>query len=389
MTKRLMFVFGTRPEAVKLAPVIDAIRNSRSFEAFVVVTAQHRSMLDQVNEFFGISPDADLGVMRAGQTLAALTGRTMRGLDVLMTTHRPHAVVVQGDTTSTLVGALTAFYHRIPVVHVEAGLRTFDRHAPFPEEINRQLTTRLSDLHLAPTPGCRQNLLDEQVAASDIEVTGNTVIDALHWAVRQHSPYGIDALEDLDEQPGKVLLVTAHRRESWGAPMRSIGRALARIAVLEPRLTVVLPVHMNPTVRATLLPLLAGKPNVIVTPPLPYGAFCRLLQRSTLVLTDSGGLQEEAPALGKPVLVMRDTTERPEAVAAGTAVLVGTEERRIVAAVRLLLHDEDAYAAMAKAINPFGDGHAATRTVGALEQFFARPIDRPGPPGREPVRVAT
>jgi UDP-N-acetylglucosamine 2-epimerase (non-hydrolysing) len=384
--KRIMFVFGTRPEAVKLAPVIHAVRASQVLDSFVVVTAQHRSMLDQVTTFFGIAPDADLGVMKEGQTLAGLAGRAMQGLDKLLTDARPDAVVVQGDTTSTVVGALSAFYHRIPVVHVEAGLRTFDRDAPYPEEVNRQITTRLTDLHLTPTAACRRHLLDERVADADIVVTGNTVIDALQWALTQRSPYGTNALNVLDERPGKVLLVTAHRRESWGPAMHAIGSAIARIASLEPELTVVLPMHMNPVVRATLLPLLQGKPNVIITPPQPYGSFCRLMQRSTLVLTDSGGLQEEAPALCKPVLVMRDTTERVEAITSGTARLVGTAEAGIVAAVQLLLHNDHAYAAMASATNPYGDGHAAERSVHALERWFA--TERPGTEERYGDRCA-
>jgi UDP-N-acetylglucosamine 2-epimerase (non-hydrolysing) len=370
--KRIMFVYGTRPEAVKLAPVIRALRGSPTFDPLVVVTAQHRSMLDQVNEFFGIEPDCDLGIMEEAQTLADLTIRAMRGLDPLMERERPDAVVVQGDTTSTFVGALAAFYHRIPVVHVEAGLRTFDPHAPFPEEINRQLTTRLADLHLAPTPACRQNLMDDGVAPQAIVVTGNTVIDALLWAVEQHAPYGDAALDRLDDDERPVLLVTAHRRESWGPAMQGIGRALGRIAELEPDLTVVVPMHLNPAVRAALLPRLNGKGNVIVTDPLPYGGFCRLMNRATLLLTDSGGLQEEAPSLGKPVLVMRDTTERGEGIDCGTARLVGTDEERVVESVVSLLHDHKAYRRMANAVNPYGDGHAARRSLEALERFFGR-----------------
>jgi UDP-N-acetylglucosamine 2-epimerase (non-hydrolysing) len=366
-----MLVFGTRPEAVKLAPIIRALRRSPAFVPLVVVTAQHRSMLDQVNDFFGIEPDADLGIMEAGQSLADVTVRALRGLDPLMVQHRPDAVVVQGDTTSTFIGALAAFYHRIPVVHVEAGLRTFDRQSPFPEEINRQLTTRLTDLHLAPTPACRQNLIDEGVAPQAIVVTGNSVIDALLWAVEKGAPYGDPQLSRLDDDARPVLLVTAHRRESWGRPMEAIGRALGRLAESEPDLTVVVPMHMNPTVRNALLPPLKGKANVIVTEPLPYGAFCRLMNRATIVLTDSGGLQEEAPTLGKPVLVMRDTTERGEAIACGTARLIGTDEEHVVESVRSLLHDEIAYRKMANTVNPYGDGHAAERTVEALEYFFA------------------
>jgi UDP-N-acetylglucosamine 2-epimerase (non-hydrolysing) len=368
-----MFVFGTRPEAIKLAPIIRAMQAAPAFDPRVVVTAQHRSMLDQVNEFFGVEPDHDLGIMEPAQSLSDVTIRALRGLDPLLDEDHYDAVVVQGDTTSTFVGALAAFYHHTPVVHVEAGLRTFDRTSPFPEEINRQLTTRLADLHLAPTTTCRQHLLDEGVAARAISVTGNTVIDALMWAVQQRAAYADPVLERLDDHDRPVLLVTAHRRESWGAPMEGIGRALARIAEREPELTIVLPMHMNPSVRAALLPSLARMRNVVVTEPLEYGGFCRLMARARIVLTDSGGLQEEAPSLGKPVLVMRDTTERGEAVASGTARLVGTDEDVIVGAVQELLSDELAYRRMANAVNPYGDGHAAEHSLEAIERYFCVP----------------
>ncbi len=328
-------------------------------------------MLDQVNEFFGITPDDDLDVMQDCQSLAELTARALAGLDPLMQRHHPDAVVVQGDTTSTFAGALAAFYNRIPVIHVEAGLRTFDRRSPFPEEINRQLTTRLADLHLAPTAACKQNLIDEGVASSSVVVTGNTVIDALLWSVSRRAPYGDPALDRLDDNDSRVVLVTAHRRESWGVAMMGIGRALARIADAEPDVTIVLPVHLNPRVRASLLPPVRRKHNVIITEPLDYGGFCRLINRSSIVLTDSGGIQEEAPSLGKPVLVLRDTTERQEAVDAGTARLVGTDEQDIVDTVTHLLHDELAYRRMANSVNPYGDGDAVRRSVDAISLFLA------------------
>jgi UDP-N-acetylglucosamine 2-epimerase (non-hydrolysing) len=369
--KRIMFVYGTRPEAIKLAPIIRTMQSSSGFVPRVVVTAQHRSMLDQVNQFFGIEPDHDLAIMQPGQSLSEVSIRALRGLDPLLEEHPADAVVVQGDTTSTFVGALAAFYHRVPVVHVEAGLRTFDRHSPYPEEMNRQLTTRLADLHLAPTETCRQHLLDEGVASDAITITGNSVIDALMWAVAQRSPYGEPALDCLDDDDRPVLLVTAHRRESWGPAMEGIGRALGRIAEGVRGVTIAVPMHMNPSVRAALLPPLEGKANVIVTEPLGYGGFCRLLDRAHVVLTDSGGLQEEAPSLGKPVLVMRDTTERGEAIACGTARLVGTDEDAIVGAVQTLFGDELAYRRMANAVNPYGDGHAADRSLEAIERFFS------------------
>jgi UDP-N-acetylglucosamine 2-epimerase (non-hydrolysing) len=355
---------------VKLAPIVHALRASPAFVPIVAVTGQHRLMLDQVNEFFAIEPDHDLGIMEDCQSLTDVTVRAMRGLDIVLARERPDAVIVQGDTTSAFAGALAAFYHQIPVVHVEAGLRTFDRYAPFPEEMNRQLTSRLADLHLAPTRTCEQNLVAEGVDPARIVVTGNTVIDALLWAVAQRAPYNDVQLDALDHHQCPVLLVTAHRRESLGAPMEALGRALARIARADLALTVVVPMHKNPAVRAALLPSLAGQPNVIVTDPLPYGAFCRLMDRATIVLTDSGGVQEEAPSLGKPVLVLRDTTERVEAIAAGTARLVGTDEECVVAGVMSLLRDRTACRSMAKAVNPYGDGHAASRSLDALEHFF-------------------
>ncbi|HET7531026.1 MAG TPA: UDP-N-acetylglucosamine 2-epimerase (non-hydrolyzing) [Mycobacteriales bacterium] len=365
-----MVVFGTRPEAVKLAPIILALDESAHFAPFVAVTAQHREMLDQVNGLFGIMPDADLDIMRPRQSLAGITTRALAGLDELVAKVRPDALVVQGDTTTTFVGGLAAHYHRVPVVHVEAGLRTFDRYSPFPEEMNRRLTSQLASLHLAPTPASRTNLVAEGIDRGSVVVTGNSVIDALLWTVGKRIAYDDPALERLDDDPRRVLLVTAHRRESWGEPMAGVGRAVSRLARQDPDLLVVLPVHRNPAVREALLPPLAGLPNIVITEPLGYGGFARLIDRAHLVLTDSGGVQEEAPSLGKPVLVMRDNTERPEAVTAGTARLVGTDEGRIVNEVTRLLHDGAAYRAMANAVNPYGDGRAATRSVQALDHLF-------------------
>lgn len=365
-----MVIYGTRPEAVKLAPVISALHASGAgLHPIVTVTAQHREMLDQVNTLFGIVPDHDLGIIRDRQTLSEITVRAVEGLSPIIAAEAPDAVLVQGDTTTTFVGALTAFYHRVPVVHLEAGLRSHDRYAPFPEEVNRSLTTRLATLHLAPTGRSRDNLLREGIDPRAVVVTGNTVIDALLTTVGRRAPYGDPALDTLDRDPRRVLLVTAHRRESWGEPMRGIGRALARLAA-DPELLVVLPVHRNPVVREQLLPALAGRPNVIVVDPLPYAGFARLMHRADLILTDSGGIQEEGPSLGKPVLVLRDTTERPEAIAAGTARLIGTDEDAIVAAVRLLLTDGAAYRSMAQAVNPYGDGQAAPRCVAAIAHLL-------------------
>jgi UDP-N-acetylglucosamine 2-epimerase (non-hydrolysing) len=371
--KRVMMIYGTRPEVVKMAPIVLALQAAHDFEPIVAVTAQHRLMLDQVNEVFGIRPLIDLDIHQPGQTLADITTKTVTGLVPTLAAYRPDVVMVQGDTTTTFAAALAAFYTRIPVAHVEAGLRTGDRRNPFPEEVNRRMTTPLADLHFTPTWSSRTNLLNEGVDAATIVVTGNTVIDALFAALRTNPRYSDRALEELDSEANAgrpMLLMTAHRRESWGEPMRHIGRAVARIARRFPHLLIVIPVHSNPIVREALLPPNTGLTNVLVVEPAPYAGFVRLMGRSSVVLTDSGGVQEEAPSLGKPVLVMRETTERPEGVDAGTVRLVSTDEDAIVEAVSTILSDPDAYAEMAKAIHPYGDGQAARRTIDGLRHFF-------------------
>src|SRR3954453_23498069 len=368
--RKVMVVMGTRPEAIKLAPIVHELERSPFFDPLVVVTAQHREMLDQVLDLFEIEVAHDLNILRERQTLMDVTVRALEGLSPVMAQTAPDAVIVQGDTTTTFIGALAAFYQQVPVVHVEAGLRTGDPYSPYPEEINRRLTTQLATLHLAPTATSRANLLAEQVPDERILVTGNSVIDALLWTVDRRVDYGEPELRALDDDPRRVLLVPAHRRESWGEPMAGIGRALASLAASERDLLIVFPIHRNPVVRDAILPAIAGLDNVIVTEPLAYGGFARLMERADLVLTDSGGVQEEAPSLGKPVLVMRDTTERPEAMHAGTARLVGTDRQVIEDAVRTLLHDRSAYAAMANAVNPYGDGQAAARSVEALAHLF-------------------
>ncbi|WP_309505047.1 non-hydrolyzing UDP-N-acetylglucosamine 2-epimerase [Streptomyces sp. KM273126] len=378
--KRLMVVYGTRPEAIKMAPVIEALGRSPMFRPTVTVTAQHRGLLDQVHALFGIRADHDLDILTHRQSLADITGRILDRLCPLLRHERPDAVLVQGDTTTAFAGALAAFYSHIPVVHLEAGLRTDDRYAPFPEEINRRLTTQLASLHLAPTRHARNNLLRDGVAPSAVVVTGNTVIDALRWAVGRTADhgYGDPALADLDDTTRRVLLVTSHRREAWGSAMESIGGALADLARSEPSVLIVAPLHPNPVIRAAIPPQVAHLENVRLTEPLDYGAFARLMDRAHLILTDSGGIQEEGPGLGKPVLVLRDTTERPEALRAGTSRLVGTDRERIVKEVRRLLHDRSAYAAMARAVNPYGDGRAADRTVRAIGHWMglcARPSE--------------
>lgn len=368
---RVMVVFGTRPESIKLAPVIRELVASPIFVTCLVSTGQHRGMLDQVTRLFSITPDVDLDLMRDRQTLVDTTCRALGQLDRVVAEQRPDLIVVQGDTLTTFTGALAGYCHQIPVAHLEAGLRTDERYSPFPEEMNRRLTTQLASLHLAPTQASRENLVREGVDPSAIVVTGNTVIDALLWVVRTSK----DAFRDptLAERLAdgrRVLLVTAHRRESWGEPLVAIGRAIAEIARREPDLLVVLPLHANPVVRECILPAVDGLRNVLVTDPLAYGDFVHVLSRAHLVLTDSGGVQEEAPSLGKPVLVMRRDTERPEGVVAGTARLVGTDEEAIVTGVVELLHDEVAYERMSMAVSPYGDGRAAERTMAALKHFM-------------------
>jgi UDP-N-acetylglucosamine 2-epimerase (non-hydrolysing) len=365
----IMPIFGTRPEAIKMAPIVRALESS-DMDCFVTVTGQHREMLDQVNDLFGVVPDADLNILQQRQSLSSILVRTVDGLDRLLASVRPDAVVVQGDTTTSTAGAIAAFYRGIPVVHVEAGLRSGDMFSPFPEEANRKITSQVSSLHLAPTSMSKANLLKENVSADDIVVTGNTVIDALLATVSKPIPFGDPRLEELAATGTKVLLVTTHRRENQGEAMRVIGRALGRIADAEKDLVIVLPIHKNPAVREAVLPALAGKPNVIVTEPLAYGEFTRLLSIATIVLTDSGGVQEEAPSLGKPVLVMRDNTERPEAVDAGTVRLIGTTEARVFEEVMALLRDDALYRSMANAVNPYGDGKAASRSVAAIAQML-------------------
>lgn len=367
---RIMPIFGTRPEAIKMAPIVSALHADDRFECIVTVTGQHREMLDQVNELFGIVPNHDLNILQPGQTLSDILTRTINGLDKLLAEEKPDAVVVQGDTTTSTAGAIAAFYRGIPVIHVEAGLRSHNLRSPFPEEANRKITTQVASLHLAPTRTSKANLLAEGIKEADIVVTGNTVIDALLATVGKEIPFADSLLEELAASGRRILLVTTHRRENQGHAMRGVGRALARIAKADPELVIVLPAHKNPVVREAVLPAIEGLTNVIITEPLAYAEFTRLLSLTTVVLTDSGGVQEEAPSLGKPVLVMRDNTERPEAVAAGTVKLIGTDEGRIVEETTRLFQDVEYYESMASAVNPYGDGLAASRTVAAAAQLM-------------------
>jgi UDP-N-acetylglucosamine 2-epimerase (non-hydrolysing) len=368
-----MTVYGTRPEAIKMAPLVAALEADERLEPVVAVTGQHREMLDQVNVLFGIEPAYDLDLMTPGASLAELTSRTVLAASELLREARPDVVVVQGDTTTVLAAGLAAFYERIPVVHLEAGLRTGDVHSPFPEEVNRRLTAPLAGLHLAPTSTSKANLVREAIDERHITVTGNTVIDALRWTTAQPVRFDDERVARAVEAAGTgrdLLLVTSHRRESWGPRMVESMTAIRDLAAARPELQVLLPMHRNPVVREVIEPLLGGLDNVLLTEPLDYHRFAHALAAASVVLTDSGGVQEEAPSLGKPVLVMRDTTERPEAVTAGTVRLVGTDGARIRAAVEELLDDTDAYAAMAEAVNPYGDGRAAERSVAAIAELL-------------------
>ena len=368
--QRVLIVYGTRPEAIKLAPVVRSLQESPHLDVVVGVTGQHRAMLDQVDRLFGIVPDLDLDVIRPRQQLHEMTGRILGGLTDAIRSVRPDAVLVQGDTTTSFVAALAAFYEQVPVLHVEAGLRTQQRYDPFPEEINRRLTSQLTALHLAPTASARDNLLHDGIPAADVVVTGNTVIDALLDVVGRRLPLHDPALAAMAHGPW--VLVTSHRRESWGAPIARSANAVARLAKEFPDVRFLVPAHLNPVVREVLLPPLEGFDNIVVTAPLSYADFAYAMAHSTLCLTDSGGVQEEAPSLGKPVLVLRETTERPEAVTAGTVRLVGTDEELIVREATRLLTDPVAYDAMARAVNPYGDGCAAARVRAAVEAFFGR-----------------
>ncbi|WP_145531802.1 non-hydrolyzing UDP-N-acetylglucosamine 2-epimerase [Yersinia kristensenii] len=369
---KVLTVFGTRPEAIKMAPLVHALAQDEAFESRVCVTAQHREMLDQVLRLFEIQPDYDLNIMKPGQGLTEITCRILEGLKPVLEAFKPDVILVHGDTTTTLSTSLAAFYQRIPVGHVEAGLRTGDLYSPWPEEANRQLTGHLAMYHFAPTENSRQNLLREMVPDNRIFVTGNTVIDALFW-VRDRVMNNPELRDSLAERypfidaNKKMILVTGHRRESFGGGFERICSALAEIALKHPEVQVVYPVHLNPNVSEPVNRILKGIDNIILIDPQDYLPFVYLMNHAYLILTDSGGIQEEAPSLGKPVLVMRDTTERPEAVDSGTVLLVGTNINKIVDAVTHLLTDDAAYHQMSRAHNPYGDGHACQRILEALK----------------------
>jgi UDP-N-acetylglucosamine 2-epimerase (non-hydrolysing) len=364
--KRIMVIYGTRPEAVKVAPLVKALEASDVLEPIIVNTGQHREMLDQVNEWFGIKPHLDLKVFKHGSSLNELATRIITKLDPVLESEQPDAVVVQGDTTTVAIAAITCFYRLIPVVHLEAGLRSGNIHSPFPEEANRKLAGQVSALDLAPTDAAKDNLRREGVDKRKIVVAGNTVIDALRWTADKPVVFTDDRLRREHEAGRPMILLTTHRRENWGEPMRRIGLAIAEIARRYPEHLVVFPAHANPLVRQQVVPATVGLDNVLVCEPLEYQEFVHAQKWAQLVLTDSGGVQEEAPSLGKPVLVLRENTERPEAVDAGTVRLIGTDAGRIVEEVSRLLDDPVEYEKMSRSVNPYGDGRAAERSVAAI-----------------------
>lgn len=373
---KVMTVFGTRPEAIKMAPLVHALEQNEHTESIVCVTAQHRQMLDQVLDIFDIKPDYDLDIMEQRQTLATITEKSLHGLDTVLKEAKPDIVLVHGDTSTTFAGALAAFYHKIPVGHVEAGLRTYDKYSPFPEEMNRKLVGQIADLHFAPTARNRDNLAREQIT-DGVLVCGNTVVDAIHMTVRDDFAFRDPALQALDFKNDRVVLVTAHRRENYGEPMENICRAIARLSDRYPDVHFVYPVHLSPYVRETAEKFLGGRDRVHLIAPLAVDEMHNLMARCYLIMTDSGGLQEEAPSLGKPVLVLRHETERPEAIEAGTVKLAGIVEDQIFQMACELFDDVQAYEKMAHAVNPYGDGHTCARIVQAIEHHFGLRADAP------------
>ncbi|TFE04113.1 non-hydrolyzing UDP-N-acetylglucosamine 2-epimerase [Jeotgalibacillus salarius] len=376
MSKRIkvMTIFGTRPEAIKMAPlVLELKKQDQYFEPIVTVTAQHRQMLDQVMDIFGITPDHDLNIMKDRQTLTGITTRALEGLDRIMKETKPDIVLVHGDTTTTFVAGLAAFYNQIAVGHVEAGLRTWNKYSPYPEEMNRQLTGVMADLHFAPTDQSAKNLLQENKPEENIFVTGNTAIDALSTTVNED--YQSDILDQLNGD--RLILVTAHRRENLGEPMKNMFRAIKRVVDEQKDVQVVYPVHMNPAVREIAQEILGGDDRIHLIEPLDVIDFHNFASKAHLILTDSGGVQEEAPSLGVPVLVLRDTTERPEGIDAGTLKLAGIEEEQIYTMATELLTNDDSYQAMSKASNPYGDGKASARIAEAIRYYFKETDQRP------------
>lgn len=374
---KVMTVFGTRPEAIKMAPLVLELQKRDEIESIVCLTAQHRQMLDMVMNMFGITADYDLNIMKERQTLAGITTRALSGLDDVMREAKPDVVLVHGDTTTTLAGSMAAFYNQIKVGHVEAGLRTYDKYSPFPEEMNRRITGVIADFHFSPTISNKKNLLRETVDESKIYITGNTVIDAIHYTVKEDYKFKDEKLAKVDYKNRRVILVTAHRRENLGEPLENICNAIKRLADEFKDTEIIYPVHLNPAVREVAFKILGDTENVHLIEPLDVDELHNLMSRCFMVMTDSGGLQEEAPALGKPVLVLRQETERPEAIAAGTAKLAGTDEERVYRLAKELLTSEAEYSKMAHAVNPYGDGRASERIADALLYEFKYINKRP------------
>ncbi|WP_261851489.1 non-hydrolyzing UDP-N-acetylglucosamine 2-epimerase [Clostridium folliculivorans] len=365
-----MTIFGTRPEAIKMAPLVKELEKNSNIVSKVCVTAQHREMLDQVLELFDIVPDYDLNIMKTKQTLTGITNRVLEGLEEVFEAEKPDMILVHGDTTTTFAGGLAAFYKQIKVGHVEAGLRTFDKYFPFPEEMNRKLTGAIADLHFAPTKGSKNNLLREGINEEDVYITGNTVIDAMKHTVESNYVFAHEELNYIDFENKKVIMITAHRRENWGEGIENICDALNQIVTENKDVELVYLVHLNPVVKDVVFSKLEGKERIHLLPPLDTKQTHNLINKSFMVMTDSGGLQEEAPHLGKPVLVLRDVTERPEAVEAGTVKLVGTDVDTIVREASALINNDEAYNQMSRSINPYGDGKASQRIVKAILKYF-------------------
>lgn len=374
---KVLTIFGTRPEAIKMAPLVKELEKRDEIDSVVCVTAQHREMLDQVLEIFNIKPDYDLDIMKERQSLSGITTRILQGIEKVLFEVKPDIVLVHGDTSTTFAGSLAAFYNKIKVGHVEAGLRTFNKYFPYPEEMNRKLTGAIADLHFAPTSTSKNNLLNEGVNSEAIFITGNTVIDAMESTVEKDYVFENTELRKLDFNNKKVIMVTAHRRENWGEPLNNICNALKNIAEKYEDVEIVYPVHLNPVVKETADKVLGGQERVHLLPPLDIKETHNLMNRSYMVLTDSGGLQEEAPHLGKPVLVLRDVTERPEAVDAGTVKIVGTDFEKICFEAYKLIEDAHEYSKMSNAVNPYGDGRASERIVDSILYYFGMSGNRP------------
>lgn len=374
---KVMTVFGTRPEAIKMAPLVKELEKREEIESIVLITAQHRQMLDQVMDIFGIKADYDLDIMQSGQTLSDITSRAMKGIEAAIAEAKPDIVLVHGDTTTTFAGALASFYCQTKVGHVEAGLRTYDKYSPFPEEMNRSLTTALADIYFAPTKNNAKNLLLENVSDEKIYVTGNTVIDAIKTTVKDDYSFSNECLKNIDYKNRRVILVTAHRRENLGQPLEDICNAILEIAKAYEDVEVIYPVHLNPLVKNTAEKILKNHPRIHLIEPLDVTELHNLMNKCYLVMTDSGGLQEEAPSLGKPVLVLRNETERPEAVKAGTVKIAGVDKENIKKLAFSLLSDNDEYEKMSRAVNPYGDGLASQRTVDAILYYFGITKERP------------